>query len=68
MLLLEIGDIDRRIAAGESLARDRFDSDCVLGTQLESSPLGLTEISRFLPNSPERAGLFSEILSLQRRF
>src|SRR6516165_4252974 len=26
------GDIDRRIAAGESLARDRFDSDCVLGT------------------------------------
>ena len=23
---------DRRIAAGESLARDRFDSDCVLGT------------------------------------
>ena len=28
---------DRRIAAGESLARDRFDSDCVLGTQLESS-------------------------------
>ena len=37
MLLLEIGDIDRRIAAGESLARDRFDSDCVLGTQFESS-------------------------------
>jgi len=36
MLLLEIGDIDRRIAAGESLARDRFDSDYVLGTQLES--------------------------------
>ena len=34
---LEIGDIDRRIAAGESLARDRFDSDCVLGTQFESS-------------------------------
>jgi hypothetical protein len=37
MLLLEIGDIDGRIAAGESLARDRFDSDCVLGTQFESS-------------------------------
>ena len=28
---------DRRIAAVESLARDRFDSDCVLGTQFESS-------------------------------
>src|SRR5262249_566030 len=30
--------------------------------------LGLTDISRFSPNSPEWAGLFSEILSLQRRF
>jgi hypothetical protein len=29
--------------------------------------LGLTEISRFSPNSAKRA-LFSEILSLQRRF
>jgi phytoene dehydrogenase-like protein len=29
--------------------------------------LVLTEISRFSPNSPECAGLFSEILSLQRR-
>jgi hypothetical protein len=28
---------DRRIAAVKSLARDRFDSDCVLGTQFESS-------------------------------
>jgi hypothetical protein len=28
---------DRRIAAVESLARDRFDSDCVLGTRFESS-------------------------------
>ena len=37
MLLLEIGDIDRSIAAGESLARDRFDSDWVLRTQFESS-------------------------------
>ena len=52
--------------------RDRFDSDCVLGTQFEvlSAPpriLVLTVISRFSPNSPECAGLFSEILSLQRR-
>src|SRR6516162_1569410 len=29
---------DRRIAAGESLGKDRFDSDCVLGTQFESAP------------------------------
>jgi hypothetical protein len=37
MLLLEMATFDRRIAAVESLARDRFDSDCVLGTQFESS-------------------------------
>jgi hypothetical protein len=28
-----------------SLARDRFDNDCVLGTQFESCILVLTEIS-----------------------
>ena len=54
-----------------SLARDRFDSDCVLGTQFEvlSAPpriLVLTEISRFSAISPELAGLFSETLSLPR--
>ena len=51
---------DRRIAAVESLARDRFDSDCVLGTQFEvlSAPpriLVLTEISRNPAISPELA-------------
>jgi hypothetical protein len=50
----------------ESLARDRFDSDCVLGTQFEPRILSLTEISWLLETSPELAGLFSGILSLQR--
>ena len=63
MLLLEIGDIDRRIAAGESLARDRFDSDCVLGTQFESSqPHHVLSFQWRFPGprrgSPELAGLF----------
>ena len=53
---------DRRIAAVESLARDRFDSDCVLGTQFEvlSAPprtLGLTEISPNPAISPEFGGV-----------
>ena len=54
-----------------SLARDRFDSDCVLGTQFESSQphhaFSLTEISRNPAISPELAGLPGEILSLHRR-
>jgi hypothetical protein len=32
LLMLEMATFDRRIAAVESLARERFDSDCVLGT------------------------------------
>ena len=59
---------DRRHLIAElprgSLARDRFDSDCVLGTQFESlsAPpriLVLTEISPNPAISPESAGLSS---------
>jgi hypothetical protein len=36
--MLSLSDIRyRRIAVADSLARHRFDSDCVLGTQFESS-------------------------------
>ena len=36
-VVAEISDIRSQNCRGGSLARDRFDSDCVLGTQFESS-------------------------------
>ena len=59
----------RKIAAGESLARDRFDSDCVLGTQFESSQpdQSLTIPQRFpgaAPNTPEMALIAGSTRSL----